>query len=235
MNEWENLYLLQQVDSELFELEQEEESLPLRLELEEMETGLTTLADELEKLRGELVEVREGQRKQERKVEDLTLKITGEEDKLYGGKVANPKELRSIQAEVQSIKRKKDQEETMLLDEMEKAEDLEGAIGEREKKERETQASTEACRGELAKELDRLAQARGEAEARKAGLRPGISDGSLKIYDTLASGRSRIAVVKVVEGACQGCHMSLPAQEYDRFLNNDGLFRCSNCRRILVK
>ena len=32
-----------------------------------------------------------------------------------------------------------------------------------------------------------------------------------------------------------GCHMSLPAQEYDRLLNNDGLFRCSNRRRILVK
>lgn len=235
MSEWENLHLLQQVDSELFELEREEESLPLRLELEEMETGLTVLADELEKLRQELAEVREGQRKQEHKVEDLTLKITGEEDKLYGGKVANPKELRSIQAEVQSIKRKKDQEETKLLDEMEKAEDLESAIGEREEKELKTQAGVEACRGELAKELDRLAQARGEAEARKAELRPGISDGSLKVYDALASGRSRIAVVKVVEGACQGCHMSLPAQEYDRFLNNDGLFRCSNCRRILVK
>ena len=152
-------------------MEQEEESLPLRLELEEMETGLTTLADELEKLRQELAEVREGQRKQERKVEDLTLKITGEEDKLYGGKVANPKELRSIQAEVQSIKRKKDQEETKLLDEMEKAEDLRGAIGEREKKERRRRLARRPAAGNWRRNWDRLAQARGEAEARKA-LRP---------------------------------------------------------------
>jgi predicted nucleic acid-binding Zn-ribbon protein len=235
MSEWENLYLLQQVDSELFALEQEEQSLPLRQELEEMETGLTALADELEKLRQELTEVKERQRKQDRKVEDLTAKIATEEDKLYGGKVSNPKELRSIQAEVQSIKRKRDQEETLLLEEMEKAEELESAIGGSEEKERETQAGVQARRGELARELDRIAQARGGAETRRAGLRPGISDASLKVYDDLVSGRSRIAVVKVVEGACQGCHMSLPAQEYDRFLNSDGLFRCSNCRRILVK
>jgi predicted nucleic acid-binding Zn-ribbon protein len=225
MSEWENLYLLQQVDSELFALEQEEQSLPLRQELEEMEVGLTALADELEKLRQELTEVKERQRKQERKVED----------KLYGGKVSNPKELRSIQAEVQSIKRKRDQEETLLLEEMEMAEELEGSIGGSEDKEREMQAGVQVRRGELARELDRIAQASGEAETRRAGLRPGISDASLKAYDDLVSGRSRIAVVKVVEGACQGCHMSLPAQEYDRFLNNDGLFRCSNCRRILVK
>lgn len=235
MSEWDDLFRLQAVDTELFELREEEESLPLRQELVEKEAGLESLRDELEQLRKELAEARDRQRRQEQKIEDLASRITGEEKKLYGGTITNPKELRSIQAEVQSFNRKRDLEETVLLEEMEKVEELEGAIGEREESAGSLEAGLEACRAELERELGRIAQARGEAEGRKAELRPGISEASLQVYDELLAGKSRLAVVKVVEGACQGCHMSLPAQEHDRFLRSDGLFRCSNCRRILVK
>lgn len=235
MGELENLFGLQQVDTELFELEQEEESLPLRLEMEELEAGLESLRGELDKLRAELEDNRKSQRQQETRIEDLTAKIKGEEDKLYSGKVANPKELRSIQAEVQSIKRKRDQEENVLLELMEKVEGLEGSIADSEEKEKADTDKLEECRAGLDAELARIAALRHDAEARRGELRPGISPDSLKVYDDLITNRHRVAVVKVVDGACLGCHMSLPAQEHDLFLKSENLFRCSNCRRILVK
>ncbi len=93
----------------------------------------------------------------------------------------------------------------------------------------------EECRAGLEAEITRIAALRRDAEARRDALRPRISAASLKVYDDLVAGRHRVAVAKVVDGACLGCHMSLPAQEYDRFLKSEVLFRCSNCRRILVK
>ena len=235
MSEWEDLYQLQQVDTELFELQQEEESLPLRLEVEELEEGLVSLREELGRIREELEEGRKSQRLQETRIEDLSAKIKGEEDKLYSGKVSNPKELRSIQAEVQSIGRKRDQEETVLLELMEKVEELEGSIAGREEQERADEQKLEKSRSSLGAELERIAALRRDGEARRDVLRPRISGDSLKAYDDLIANRHRVAVVKVVDGACLGCHMSLPAQEHDRFMKSETLFRCSNCRRILVK
>jgi uncharacterized protein len=235
MSEWEDLFNLQAVDTELFGLREEEESLPLRQELEEKEGELAALEEELVRLRQELVEARDRQRQQEQRIEDLATRIAGEEKKLYGGTISNPKELRSIQAEVQSFNRKRDHEENILLEHMEKVEELEGAIAGREEGAGALEAGIKACRAGLEEELARIARARGEAEERKAGLSPGISAPNLKLYEELLASKGRLAVVKVVDGVCQGCHMSLPAQEYDTFLKSDGLLRCSNCRRIMVK
>ncbi len=235
MGEWDDLFDLQAVDTELFKLREEEESLPLRQELEEKESELAALEKELERLRQELTVARDRQRQQEQRIEDLVARIAGEEKKLYGGTISNPKELRSIQAEVQSFNRKRDHEENILLEHMEKVEELEGAIAGREEGAVALEAGIETCHAGLEEELERIARARGEAEERKAGLSPGISAPTLKLYEELLVSKGRLAVVKVVDGVCQGCHMSLPAQEYDTFLKSKGLFRCSSCRRIIVK
>jgi hypothetical protein len=235
VSEWDDLFSLQAVDTELFGLQEEEESLPLRQELEGKEGELAALQDKLEQLRGQLADARDRQRKQEQKIEDLAAKIAGEEKKLYGGTISNPKELRSIQAEVQSFNRKRDKEETALLELMERVEELEGDIAGREEGAGTLQSDIDTCRAGLERELERIAGARAEAEVRKAGLLPGISAANLKLYGELLASKGRLAVVKVDDGVCQGCFMSLPAQEHDTFLKSEGLFRCPNCRRILVK
>ncbi|MGH2722395.1 MAG: C4-type zinc ribbon domain-containing protein [Actinomycetota bacterium] len=38
----------------------------------------------------------------------------------------------------------------------------------------------------------------------------------------------------MVDGSCQGCHMRLPSQEYERVRDATGLIRCDECGRILV-
>ncbi len=235
MSEWDDLYDLQAVDTELFGLQEEEESLPVRGELEEKEEGLASLEEELDRLRGELQRTRDRQRKQEQGLEDLAAKIAGEEKRLYGGTISNPKELRSIQAEVQSFNRKRDKEETTLLELMERAEELEGDIAAREEAAGTLRAQIDDCRAGIERELQRISEARGRAEERRAGLLPGIAAANLRLYEELLAVKGRLAAVKVADGVCQGCFMSLPAQEYDAFLKGDGLFRCSHCRRILVK
>jgi predicted nucleic acid-binding Zn-ribbon protein len=231
----ESLYRLQQLDTKLLSLQEEEKNLPQRVEVEEARSELASLEEKSRGLGRELEELRERQRRKEQLAEELGRKIAAEEDKLYGGKVSNPKELRSIQAEVQSLKRKRDQEETSLLECMERAEELEGALAELEKEESSLRTRLREAEEALRGELERIEESREELMGQVGELRSGIPEGDLKLYDELLGSRHGLAVVKAVDGACQGCHMALPAQEYDRFLKSEGIFRCSNCRRILVK
>lgn len=228
------LWRLQELDTSLRELGEEEMSLPLQREVEGMEEELSGLLSELEKSKEELEGLRECLRRGEKKVEELSSRIVSEEDRLYGGKVSNPKELRSIQAEVQVLKRKRDQEETGLLEMMERAEEHEARLGELDSKRSSLLDRLEKARFNLREELQRIGAEQEKLRFEVEQLREEIPPDILSLYDELIASKNGLAVAKVLEGTCQGCHMALPAQEYDRFIRSDGIFRCSNCRRILV-
>ncbi len=236
MSEFEIIYRVQLLDTSLHELEEKENNLPLKIEVEEGEKKLQALLSRLEEERKDLESVKGRQRKLEGEIEALSAKIAAEEAKLYGGKITNPKELRGIQAEVQALKKKKDGEETRLLEEMERAEELESRIQEGEGEIEALQGELEDKRSRLGEELNRIEGEKVKARQEKGELEKEVPPELLELYRELLASKQGLAVVKVSEeGACQGCRMALPAQEYDRFLRSDGLFRCPNCRRILVK
>jgi hypothetical protein len=171
----------------------------------------------------------------EEEVQRLEEKLSREEGKLYGGKVTSPKELRGLQAEVSSIKRQKDTLETELLEEMERqdeirlqSEDLKShgnrIRAEIEDKTRVLETETAQMRAELA-----------ELERKRDELCSRIGEELLELYGELLGSRHNLAVVKVIDGVCQGCRVELPGMEYDRFLKSDAVFRCANCGRIMVK
>lgn len=60
-----------------------------------------------------------------------------------------------------------------------------------------------------------------------------IEENLLRKYDTLRERRKGLAVVKVVQGVCQGCFMSIPPQQYNMLLKGDKIFECPTCQRII--
>ncbi len=235
MDQLELLYALQQKDTELQSLREQEENHPLKSEAEELRVALENAEAELEAKRAELANAQAAQKKQETELDSLSRKIKGEEEKLYGGVVANPKELRGLQAEVKFLGKKRDDLETRILESMEAIEQMSADIarltGERDAK----QAKLADVEKKLEQELATLAERIAAVEAEKAELRPQLPAELLATYDTLLRQKHNLAAVKVVGGVCQGCRMELPGQDYDRFKRTDGIFKCSTCGRILVK
>ncbi len=235
MDQLELLYALQQKDTELQSLREQEEGHPLKAEAEELRAALENAEKELVAGQGEMAEAEAAQKKLEDELDSLSRKIKSEEDKLYGGEVANPKELRGLQAEVKFLAKKKDDLETGILEGMEAIENL-GAEGERLEAGREAKRVNLAeVEAKLGQELAALAERIAAVEAEKAELRPQIPAELLKAYDTLLRQKHNLAVVRVAGGVCQGCRMELPGQDYDRFKRTDGIFKCSTCGRILVR
>jgi predicted nucleic acid-binding Zn-ribbon protein len=229
------LYRVQQLDTHILELGNREKSLALKNELEELEQKRKASEVELEEAEASLEESRKKQRGMEDKILAVDEKLGREEGKLYDGKATSPKELRGLEAEVRSLKRKKDELETELLEEMELQDaaksGFDGLRSQRERVRAEIDEKEGVLKGEIAEIRAELA----EMEKEREGLRSQLGEEVLELYDELLEGRHNLAVVKVIDGVCQGCRVELPGREFDRFLKSDGVFTCTNCGRILVK
>jgi predicted nucleic acid-binding Zn-ribbon protein len=73
----------------------------------------------------------------------------------------------------------------------------------------------------------------GRAEARKRDLVPLIDPDLLALYEELRPHKEGVAVGRLAEGVCGGCHLRLSAAERVEVLREYPP-RCLHCRRILV-
>ena len=154
------------------------------------------------------------------------------EKKLYGGSVANPKELQGFQQDLRMLRRQKGEQEDRLLAVMERTDGAEVAF---KTAERDLEAAETAWRqehghllqeqGRLEQELARLGQERDEASA-------GIAPSEMSLYQAY-KGSKGTAVSRVERGICQTCGLSIPSHELQRARTLPDLVKCNSCGRFL--
>jgi uncharacterized protein len=170
----------------------------------------------------------------EHEIDSLTRKTADEESRLFGGAVANAKELESIQREVDNLKKRKAEREDELLVVMEQREDVERRAREAEGTTTERRAAVDTVAGDASRELDRIATELTTKEGERDALASGFDPELLELYEDLRRQKKGVGVAALVDGVCQGCHEKLSAVELDRLKRSDDLARCEYCRRILV-
>jgi uncharacterized protein len=235
VNQLEALYQVQELDTSISELRSREEKHAGKKELEELEQKDVEMADGIEDASASLQRLLKDQRGMEDRVRALEEKLSREESKLYDGKVTNQKELRGLEAEVRSLKKKKDELETELLEEMERQDADKAEFEEMQSRRKRLQAEIEEKRAVLEGDIAEIMAEVAELENKRSELRSQLDEELLELYDGLLKSKHNLAVVKVIDGVCQGCRVELPGIEYDRFLKSDGVFTCTNCGRILMK
>jgi uncharacterized protein len=225
---------LQAEDTAIKRLEDRRASLPEARRLAEVNENLAELEADLQIANRQNADVAREQERLEGEIELLDQKVAREEQRMYSGNVANPKELSSLQAEVESLKRKKSSMEDELLDVMERKEQIGETAqtlgAEREEAARESAeltAKVEGLIGEIDSELK-------VHESERVEIASTIPDDLLALYDKLRETKNGVGAAALENGTCQGCHTKLPAKEVERVKTEGGLQRCDNCRRILV-
>ncbi|HEX76282.1 MAG TPA: hypothetical protein G4O12_06850 [Dehalococcoidia bacterium] len=222
------LYELQQIDMEIQKKQETLDDVSRQLGESEALLGAKTelLAEE-----EHLARMDKQQRDVEWEVEDLRGSIARLNEKLYGGKVKNPKELLSLEQEVEIFKVKLRQKEDSLLDLMAEVEAMRDEI------ELDT-GRLRKLEGEWQQEQGILAQKRTEIESQLSDLSQKrqtltfeISSQALELYDGIRLRKGQ-AVVKVEQGMCQGCRLTLPMSEWQQ-ARAGTLVQCSSCGRIL--
>ena len=224
------LYELQEVDLEIEAKGEALAGVESRLgEREALDEARAALSQERERL----AELERSQRLGEGEVEDLRQKTSLLEGKLYSGSVRNPKELTSLQEQVEHLKKRGRGQEDALLDIMTDVEAVQQRVNSKSRELERMEKSWREEQNSLSREQAELRAALATLEQRRKELIVRIDSASLELYQTLRVKRQGRAVAKVERGMCQGCRIVLPMTELQRARMGEEIVQCSSCERIL--
>jgi len=174
------------------------------------------------------------QRDLELEIQGISDKTARSEQRLYSGRVKNPKELADLQAEVTSLRRRRLRLEDDLLEVMIEREEAETTRAQARQHLDETQAHWSDQQADLIAEQENLQERLAEVEQARLKLLPSIEAGDLATYQNLRRRKGGLAVTQLSGDACGVCGMAVsPSLKWQ--LRQGELGQCSNCERIIVR
>lgn len=222
------LYELQQTDSEIKRHQEALNELNHQLTYN---PGLLKAKEELSGLQSQLNQKQKQQRDLEWQIDDLETTIKQLNNKLYGGNIKNPKELVGLEKEVEFLSLKLKQREEELLELMADIESMHRKVSASRELVDKLEAEWQAQQKLLAQKRAEIEGQLAELNRKRESLTSEIDSNVLQIYQNLRQ-RKGLAVAKVEQGKCQGCHITLPLSEWQK-VKTGNLAYCSSCGRIL--
>jgi predicted nucleic acid-binding Zn-ribbon protein len=169
----------------------------------------------------------------EQELESLEARLKSHSERLYGGKVGNPRELGSLQQEVQHLREQRSAQEDHVLEALTAAEEAQA-------EETTCSARREAIERERQQEQTELRERLRQAETKLAELRQRRQDQAalcdavlLQRYEQIRKIRAGKAVALAEGGTCQWCRVNLTASDMQRLRTSEEIITCSNCGRML--
>ncbi|MDH7482059.1 MAG: C4-type zinc ribbon domain-containing protein [Armatimonadota bacterium] len=154
-------------------------------------------------------------------------------DKLYGGMVTNPKELESMEKEIEMLGRQKDKLEENILELMDLVEERKAAA-------RNAKAALEQEESELAALLEKIKQDNASLTARIEALTAEreravgqVDPALLKKYEAMRGRFGGVYISKVEDSLCSACRMQIMEGVLREIKAGDESRTCENCGRLL--
>ena len=230
MSRVELLYRLQEVDTEL-------DAKHRRLQQVEASLGET---EELSQARIKLEQAKVAHRRWQTTLQDLELrmaaldnKIRNSEQRLYSGTVRNPKELESLQEELNYLRRRKSSEEDSLLEAMIGVEEHESAWKDAQAHWEIVEAAWTADQTDLGQERDELLARLAELTGLRAAREQAVGGTDLGTYEELRRRKGGTAVARLQGNICLSCYVEVPSSRLQPVRQGETLTFCSSCGRIL--
>ena len=222
------LYQLQEIDLKLESNELTQEQIVSQLgESQEVARIKTELAVEQQRLE----ELKHQQHSYEWEIDDLESKIKTNEEKLYSGRITNPKELSNFQLEVEDLKSRRTQFEDKALEIMDQVESTTSRVAAMSKELERLEAEWQHHQQELSTNLEQLKTAHANLKSQRQRLAGEIEPQIMEVYVALRKQKGT-AIAKVEQGMCRGCQITLPTTELQQ-ARSGNLVRCDSCGRIL--
>lgn len=227
------LLKLTEVDLELNQIKAQLQALLDSPELKALQADLSSSAEELLVARTEFENLQTSVRRSEEDIRLVTERLVRDRERLNA--TSSPKDAIGIQGEIESLGRRKDELESIELELLEQLEDSQKKLELATVKRAELQAQMTELQERLTAEIDAV-KARGrKATADRQILVDKIPGEVLKKYENLAA--KQVAVGKIVDRACNACHMVISSSALDQLskLPEDEIGSCPECQAIIVR
>lgn len=220
---------LQEIDQEISSIEEvrtgyQKELGTFELEAADVQTMLDQLGEEIGQLRQEETQLQQELLKQRDNVARVEARLPA---------IQTQKEYVAVLKEIDVAKKgNKDLEEQLQA----KQKEIAALVEDQQEKEAALAAISKNAdaRGT---ELNQLLSAAGEKLQQQQQARDSVvadvPASLLRKYQGLFKRRNGLALAIARNGACLGCNMQLPPQQYNRLLLGDDLQTCPHCNRIL--
>jgi uncharacterized protein len=225
----EALVQLQEIDSQIYKLNDEKTSKPAQVEV-------LKLAFEEKKKSLTLSEKAYLDAQKEKKDRELELAAKEENTKKLQGQLyqlKTNKEYNTMLSQIQDSKADGSLVEDKILEAMDKIERTKAAVEDEKKKLADEEKIFNDQKKKVELELKEIDDRLATLGSQRQQLLPGIEKNILTQYERILHNKNGLAIVAVKDSTCKGCHMSLPPQVTNSIQAYDHMITCDVCNRIL--
>jgi predicted nucleic acid-binding Zn-ribbon protein len=228
---------VQDNDTRLTQLAHRAATLPDSQRLAEVDSRLARVRDEVVAAETILSDLEVEQARADQDVEQVRERMRRDRELLDNGSIGEAKQLQSIQAELDSLARRKSDLEDVELEIMERVEGARAAVAQLTAERDELAAERETIATSVHEQLSAIDAERRLVEEQRAIIATEIPADLLGLYDKIRADQGGVGAAPLHRGSCQGCHLAIPPTEIDeiRAAAPDEVVRCEECRRILVR
>jgi predicted nucleic acid-binding Zn-ribbon protein len=159
------------------------------------------------------------------------------EKRLYGGQVTAARDLQAMDEEVKHLRKHVSDLEDRELEVMEQLEPLDDTLATMDAELAGLHGQADELRRSIAEHEAEIEGDLARERAERARLAAEVPEELLARYEQLRTRLGGTGAARLVGGSCGGCHLQLPAMEFDRVKKAppDAIIYCDQCGRILVR
>lgn len=225
-----SLYQLQQLDGEIERIAAESQTINAALQ---DDTALQQAAQAVTDAQRIMQQRQQALRAAEQDLDDLAARLKSHNDRLYGGAVTNPRELGSLQQEVQHLREQHSAQEDRVLEALAALEDAQALAASSKARQEAAERTRQQDQATLTERLRQVEARLADARQRRQRLAESCDPSLVQRYEQIRRIKGGKGVVLAEGGTCQGCRVSLTASDMQRLRTSTDVITCSNCGRML--
>jgi len=224
---WHLQMLDQDIDDKTKRLRQVDEALANDPALSSARAEFESEQKKFAELRGNLLNT-----ELEAKSIDAQLKEINE--RLYSGRVTNPKELDGLSKDLEMHRRQRSGLDDKLLGLMDLIDQAQKRVNEKSTTLKQVEAKRANDLAHLTNEQKTLTNQLSELFANQTRTRESLGADTLKMYDQLRRTKAGRALAQLRRDSCGACGVTVPTGLVNRVHNGEEIINCSSCGRILA-
>lgn len=224
----EDLSELQTIDLEVFRIDTQLRALPDKVA--DLKTHLDRIYGIIDREKKQLTEDDRYLNELQQEVQLQTELLSKSKGKLAGAR--NEREVNAAQREIDMIKGAVQIREKEILQLMETVETLKKSIAAKEEQFHELEEGFKSREAETRAQVEAIEAERAAHVAKRAAIEKRVPRETLALYDRIRR-RKPQAMVEVIGGNCQGCHLQIPPQIFNEVQRGERVLQCPNCTRII--
>ncbi|MGD9935100.1 MAG: zinc ribbon domain-containing protein [Dehalococcoidia bacterium] len=200
----------------------------------EGDPDLVAAREDRDSIQAELDIARKSQRAFEANIQDLDARIARDEARMYDGSVKTPRDLATVQHEVDGLRASRSEAEDQALAVITGAESLAQRLVVAESTVSALEAAWKDTAARLESEVEAVNAKVAAQETERADQVGRLTAANVRLYDALRKRKGPNVVVRVGGSSCGGCRVAIPEPVRRRIINSPTLVQCPHCERILA-